>query len=185
MKWCKAALALVLLFAGAGMASAQKYTVVYVFGDSTVDNGYYKAFANPSENASFNADWSAAKAAGAGVPTTSPGLMRSQFLANYFGADALPRNQNGSNYATGGAKNAATNNAQNGGPPLAIPTATQIANYLSDHGNAGDPSALYYVSSGGNDLLFASGASGSVPGAGRFDGPSPMMSFSAAMALPN
>ena len=42
---------------------------------------------NPGGGVNFNALWPAAVAAGAGKPTTSPGLMNSEALAAYFGLD--------------------------------------------------------------------------------------------------
>src|SRR5882724_7115580 len=66
-------------------ASAQPFTQALVFGDSTVDSGFYKTLSSPGSSATYNGLWAAAVAAGGGVPTTSPGLMNSQDLAAYFG----------------------------------------------------------------------------------------------------
>ncbi|CAN5446827.1 hypothetical protein BH11PSE11_BH11PSE11_30970 [soil metagenome] len=135
-----------------------------VFGDSTVDSGYYRALANPGGGATYNAQWASAVANGAGVPTSSPGQMFSEVLAARLGLSALPSNQTGgTNYATSGAKNADVNTAANGGFQAAIPTVTQIANYLAANGNRADPNALYLISSGSNDVVFAAGQSGTGP----------------------
>lgn len=145
-------------------AAAQKYTAVYVFGDSNLDTGYYRALANPGSNPTYNGYWPAAVANGAGRPTSSPGLNRSQLLAQYFGGNALPANQaGGTNYATSGAKNQTVNNGQTGGFQAAIPTVTQIANYLSAHSNQADANALYYINSGSNDVAYALGQTGTGP----------------------
>ena len=99
---------------------------------------------------------------GAGVPTSSPGLVYPQVLASYYGLTANPANQpGGTNYATSGAKDADENTSANGGFKAAIPTVTQIANYLA--ANQADANALYLISSGGNDVSFASGAAGNGP----------------------
>jgi outer membrane lipase/esterase len=138
-----------------------KYSALIVFGDSTVDSGYYRAIgASPSPNATFSGYWPAALAAGAGIPTSSPGLVYPQVLAQQLGVHADPANQPcGTNYATSGAKNVDVNSSVNGGFRAAVPTVAQIASYLSGAGKA-DPKALYLISSGGNDVAFAAGLTG-------------------------
>jgi outer membrane lipase/esterase len=133
------------------------------FGDSTIDSGFYRALASPGGGATFNALWASAVAAGAGKPTTSPGLMSSEALAALFGLTGLPSNQGGSNYATSGAKDVTTNTAATGGFQAAIPTVTQIANYLAAVGGRANASALYLISSGGNDISYALGQTGTAP----------------------
>src|ERR1700750_2762731 len=105
-------------------AASQTLNQFIGFGDSTIDSGYYRALPNPGGGATFNALWPAAVAAGAGKPTSSPGLMSSEALAAQFGLSAAPSNQGGSNYATSGAKNVDVNTAVNGGFQQAIPTVT-------------------------------------------------------------
>ena len=81
-----------------------------------------------------------------------------------FWSDAIPTNQpGGTNFATSGAKNVAVNNGINGGFTAAVPTVTQINNYLAASGGRANPSALYLISTGGNDVTFATGGSGSGP----------------------
>jgi outer membrane lipase/esterase len=146
------------------ISSAQSFNQALVFGDSTVDAGYYKSLANPGAGATYNSYWGAAVAAGAGAPTTNPGPMNSQFLASYFGLTANPADQaGGTNYATSGAKDVTVNNAQTGGFGAAIPTVTQIANYLAASNGRANGSALYLISSGGNDVSYAVGGSGTGP----------------------
>lgn len=144
-------------------AYGQSFNQVNVFGDSTVDSGYYKILPNPGASATYNSYWAAAVAAGAGAPTTNPGPMNSQILASYFGLSALPANQGGTDYATSGAKNVTVNDAQTGGFKAAIPTTIQIANYLAANGGSANPNALYLISSGGNDVSYAIGATGTGP----------------------
>jgi outer membrane lipase/esterase len=148
----------------AGSCAGATFSQIIVFGDSSVDSGYYRALASPGANATYNAYWATAVASGAGSPTSSPGLMYPQVLASYFGLTANPSNQRGgTNYATSGAKNVDVNSSINGGFKAAIPTVTQIANYLAANGNRADANALYLVSSGGNDLGYASGFTGTGP----------------------
>lgn len=145
-------------------SAAQIYSQVIVFGDSNLDSGYYRALASPGGGATFNSYWLAGVAAGAGAPVSRPGLMVSEVLASYFGLTAIPANQpGGTNYATSGAKNADVNTSANGGFQAAIPTVTQIANYLSANGNVANPNAVYLIASGDNDVSFARGDSGTGP----------------------
>jgi len=156
--------ALLFLPAAATSAAAQNLSQFIGFGDSTIDSGYYRSLASPGGGATFNSYWAAAVAAGAGIPTTSPGLMSSQALAALLGLTALPADQpGGTNYATSGAKNVDANDATNGGFTAAIPTVTQIQNYLAAVNGHANGNALYLISSGGNDVSFALGSSGAGP----------------------
>jgi phospholipase/lecithinase/hemolysin len=160
----------VLLAIGAAFLSftqglaAQPFNQVIVFGDSNVDSGYYRQLSSPGGSAVFNADWPAAVADGAGVPTSSPGPENSQVLAGFLGLTANPANTpGGTNYATSGAKNVTVNNAQTGGFTAAIPTVTQIANYLSANAGVANSQALYLIHSGDNDAKYAAGETGTGP----------------------
>ena len=140
-------------------ASAQSFTQALVFGDSSVDSGFYKVLGNPNGPATnkFNIAFAAAIAAGGtGAPTNSPGLMNSQVLAAHFGLTADPANQpGGTNFATSGAKNVLVNDGTNGGFVAAIPTVQQIDNYLASVSGHANSDGLYMVSSGANDISFA------------------------------
>jgi outer membrane lipase/esterase len=140
-------------------ASAQSFNQVIVFGDSTVDSGFYKVVGNPRGGAGFNSAFTAAIAAGGtGAPTSGGGLMNPQVLASYFGLTANPANQpGGTNFATSGAKDTIFNNATNGGFGAAIPTAIQMSRYLAGNGGLANSNGLYLISSGGNDVAFAFG----------------------------
>ena len=145
-------------------SAAQPFSQVIVFGDSNVDSGYYKALSSPGGGTTFNTDWPAAVAHGAGAPTSSPGLVNSQYLAAYFGLTANPANTaGGTNYATSGAKNVTVNNTQTGGFTAAIPTVTQITNYLTANSGAANSQALYLIHSGDNDIAYAAGTTGAGP----------------------
>jgi phospholipase/lecithinase/hemolysin len=154
----------VALVSFAQRTAAQPFTQVIVFGDSNVDSGFYKALSSPGGSTTYNNLWPSAVAHGAGAPTTSPGLMNSQFLAAFFNLTANPANTaGGTNYATSGAKNEIPNSAANGGFTAAIPTGTQIRNYLSAHGGVADSQALYLIWSGDNDVGYANGDTGTSP----------------------
>jgi phospholipase/lecithinase/hemolysin len=162
-----AALALLILLAlsaGYRPAVAQPLTQVIVFGDSNVDSGYFKALSNPGSTPTYNALWPSALAHGAAAPTTNPAPVKSQMLAAYFGLTANPSNTaSGTNYATSGAKNVTVNNTQTGGFTAAIPTVTQISNYLAANSGAADSKALYLIYSGDSDIKYALGQSGAGP----------------------
>ncbi len=69
---------------------------------------------------------------------------------------AIPSNQpGGTNYATSGARNNETNGQNDGLFTQAVPTVTQINNYLAANGGVANPNALYLISSGGNNVSFA------------------------------
>ncbi len=155
--------ALLLSVATAGPAGAQQVNQFIVFGDSTVDSGFYRTLTNPGGGVFSNAQWAAAVAAGAGAPTTRPGLMSSEALAALFGLTATPSNQGGTNFATSGAKDVDANGPVNGGFTAAVPVATQIANYLAGTGGHANANGLYLISAGANDVSFATGNSGSGP----------------------
>ena len=153
-----------ILLSFAERSYAQIFNQVIVFGDSEVDSGYYKTLSNPSGNATYNSLWPSAVAAGAGAPTTNPAPVKSQILAALFGLTANPANTpGGTNYATSGAKNVTINNAQTGGFTAAIPTVTQISNYLSANGGKANSQALYLIDSGSNDVSYATGGTGNGP----------------------
>jgi outer membrane lipase/esterase len=162
MKYRSAIMAVGLVFAS-GPAMSQTFSQFFGFGDSSIDSGAYRVLASPRDGAAFNALWPRAVADGAGKPTSSPGLMSSEALAAAFGLTAIPSDQGGTNYATSGAKNVTINNAATGGFGAAVPTVTQIANYLAANGGHADANALYLISSGGNDIAFATHNSGVGP----------------------
>ncbi len=131
----------------AGPATSQTFNQFVGFGDSTIDSGWYRNLAFPTGNAIIDADLPAAVANGGGLSTTGPGPVSSQGLAAYFGLNGNPANQGGTNYATGGARN-----NQAGSLPNAVPTVTQINNFLAASNGAANADALYLIGSGGNDV---------------------------------
>jgi len=160
---CKGAIVVASLLAVGRPAAAQSFNQFFGFGDSTIDSGSYRILNSPGGGAAFDALWPSAVAAGAGKPTTSPGPVSSEALAALFGLTAIPADQGGSNYATSGAKNVTINTAATGGFTAAIPTVTQIANYLAATGGRANGNAIYLISSGGNDVSYALGGTGTGP----------------------
>jgi outer membrane lipase/esterase len=144
-------------------AGAQDFNQAIVFGDSTVDSGWYRNPANPpftppvnANQAKFNNDVLVAATQGGGKPTTGPGLMNSEVLAAYFGLTALPANQpGGTNYATSGARSALDNEPGDGLFTGDTPTTAQFNNYLAGNGGRANRDALYLINSGNNDIAFA------------------------------
>lgn len=139
---------------------ADVVTNLFVFGDSTVDTGWYlNQF--PGNPTLKNLAQASAQNGGR-IPNTPYGQGAAQVLAAHYGLTANPANQpGGTNYAAGGAQiNAAFIN------PAAPSVASQITSYLSAHGGHADPNALYLFSAGGNDIKYANNlyfANGGVP----------------------
>jgi outer membrane lipase/esterase len=157
-----------LLFFWCGHASATTFTQLDVFGDSTVDSGWWSGAlnsqcgavaapcktGNPTKDVAIQA---AIAAGGTGAPV-GVGLMNTQILATDLGLSALkPANQpGGTNYAISGSKDAVSGGFGNLNLNSNLPsTVQQISNYLTQHGGVASSSALYLISSGGNDITYA------------------------------
>jgi outer membrane lipase/esterase len=150
-----------------GQASAATFTELDVFGDSTVDSGWWSgalngqcgAVAGPctSGNQAFDTKVQAAIANGGTGAPVGVGLMNTQILASKLGLSAIPANQpGGTNYAISGSKDAVSGGLGNLQPNPNLPsTVQQMSNYLAQHGGVANATALYLISSGGNDITFA------------------------------
>jgi outer membrane lipase/esterase len=138
-------------------ASAVTFDNVFVFGDSTVDTGWFRYKPLPT-NPTLNSLAAASLADGGRIPDTPFGIGAAQVLAAHYGLTANPADQpgGGTNYAAGGAQNNA--NFVN---PNAPSTVSQITTYLTTHAGVADPNAQFLFSSGGNDIKYASGLVGS------------------------
>jgi outer membrane lipase/esterase len=130
---------------------ASTFDNVFVFGDSTVDTGWFRYTPLPV-NPTLNALAAASLADGGRIPDTPYGIGAAQVLAASYGLNANPADNGagGTNFAVSGAQNNA--NFIN---PNAPSTVTQMTNYLLAHSGAADANALYLVSSGGNDIKYA------------------------------
>ncbi|KAF1711014.1 autotransporter domain-containing esterase [Pseudoxanthomonas sangjuensis] len=135
---------LALALAAAAPAFAQsEYSGTVFFGDSLTDSGAFRPGL---------VQVGGSQAVALGRFTTNPGLVWSEFLADFYGhpGDAVALNQGGENYAVGGAR-VATEGTSPFGP---IPSlATQVGAYLTANGGRADPNALYTVWGGANDLF--------------------------------
>lgn len=147
------ALALGMLLAASGLAQAQAsehnraFARTVFFGDSLTDAGYFRPLL-PLQAQPVTGQF-----------TTNPGLVWSQYLANYYAADkgtawlatgAQPRDDSGDNYAAGGARVAEDVN----GPLGYVPSLkSQVSHYLARHQGRADAGALYTVWGGANDLF--------------------------------
>ncbi|MGO4222998.1 autotransporter outer membrane beta-barrel domain-containing protein [Lysobacter sp. TAF61] len=134
------------LAAAPAFAQANPYSQTVFFGDSLTDSGHFRPalvqVVGPS-------------GALLGRFTTNPGLVWSEYVADFYGSNAVSDNQGGSNYAVGGARNG-TNIVSGLG---AVPSlTTQIGSYLSRNGGHADANALYTVWGGANDLFAAATA---------------------------
>jgi outer membrane lipase/esterase len=152
-------------------AAADPFSRLWVFGDSTVDTGWFEKapFSGEANFDFYLAPTSphgktGAEKWGIGRPTSSPGPMSVGVLGYILGVTTHPHNrlddqgELGTNYATSGARNKEVNTAASGLFPNAIPTRRQVEDYLRDHNPRGH--ALYVVSSGGNDVSSALSANG-------------------------
>lgn len=140
------AAALALSAAAPAFAGDNVFSNTYFFGDSLTDSGYFRPYliSQAGPNGAL-----------VGRFTTNPGLVWSEYLANYYGTGANPAlgfdgtgliSQGGTNYAIGGAR--VDTNAL-GNPSLSM--TTQLGLYLAN--NSVDPNALYTVWGGANDLF--------------------------------
>ncbi|PJK09305.1 autotransporter domain-containing esterase [Lysobacteraceae bacterium NML08-0793] len=117
------------------------------FGDSLTDAGFFRPLLPAAAQPVI------------GQFTTNPGLVWSQYLANYYGADrstawlatgALPKADDGDNYAVGGARVATDSIGALGYTPSLD---SQLSEYLRRNGGRADARALYTVWGGANDLF--------------------------------
>ena len=135
----------------AGTAGAAGFDQLVVFGDSTLDSGYFAYTTSGSD--SFNTQMQAALAKGLTGGWAGDGTMNTIMLANKFGLSLAPSNApgGGTNYANGGATTVYN-------PLSALPdnicTLYQIDNYLSSVHNVANPNALYLIKTGDNDVTY-------------------------------
>ena len=166
-----------------GLAGAipMTFTNFFAFGDSTVDSGalqYLSPDLPSPPNPGLTDRLQNALANGGTDSPVGVGLMNTQILAADFGLTANTAyttggvvGGGGTNYAISGAVDAADagsgNDPGNGGigninqagkpnpNPALLSTVDQLETYLNSVGGHADPSALYLISSGGNDYSYA------------------------------
>ena len=145
MKPVRTALAAALALA-AMPAFAQTYSSTVFFGDSLTDTGAFRPALVATQGPA---------AAIVGRFTTNPGLIWAEYLADFYGTNAAPSNQGGTNYAVGGAR-IGSNGTQVFAPGVSvtIPSLqTQVNAYLGANGGRADANALHTVWGGANDLF--------------------------------
>lgn len=128
--------------------NTQEFSKVVIFGDSLSDTGRLKDIViqvAPSVGGALQASF-----------TTNPDDVWASILADSYGKTTKPfttNNQNGTNFAVGGARSGEVVN-WNG---IRVPnTSEQIETYLNKHNQKADPNALYAVWIGSNDLIAVS-----------------------------
>ena len=139
-------LAVALAIAAApALAQDSPYSETVFIGDSLTDSGHFRPaliqVVGPS-------------GALIGRFTTNPGLVWSEYLAEFYGTSAVSDNQGGTNYAVGGARTGTDTSGALGPIPS---LATQTSSYLTSTGGRADPNALYTVWGGANDLFAVAG----------------------------
>jgi phospholipase/lecithinase/hemolysin len=155
-------------------AVPQSFTNFFAFGDSSIDSGalqYLSPFLPMPPNPGLTNRLQNALANGGTDSPVGVGSMNSQLLAADFGLSANTAYTTGgvivgggTNYAIAGALDAAVSG--NGGisninqagtipNPALLSTVAQVEAYLSSAGGSADPSALFLISSGANDVSYA------------------------------
>ncbi|TWT21070.1 autotransporter domain-containing protein [Luteimonas marina] len=143
-------LAAALALAAAPAFAAGPFSQTVFIGDSLSDAGHFRPLLIQQVGP---------QAAIIGRFTTNPGLVWSEWLADYYGTDAstawsatgaTPQAGSGSNYAVGGALVGQDAVGALGYTPS---LATQTNAYLAANGGRADPDALYSVWGGANDLF--------------------------------
>ena len=136
-----------VIFASSGELPAAGFDQFIGFGDSTLDTGYFRY--HSTGNPALDHALAAAIAHGATGGFAGNGEMGTTMLAGRFGLSASPIGGGGTNYAVGGALTAAD-------LPPTVSVVRQIWNYLASVNGVANPHALYVISSGNNDLTYAS-----------------------------
>jgi outer membrane lipase/esterase len=133
-------LAMALVAATATAFAADPYSQTVFFGDSLTDAGFFRPLLPLSVRPVT------------GQFTTNPGLVWSQWVADYYGTGSVPNGngQIGTNYAAGGARVGVNSTGALGPIPSLV---TQVNNYLTANGGRADRNALYTVWGGANDLF--------------------------------
>jgi len=142
----RSALAAALALAAVPALAQSPFSKTVFFGDSLTDTGYYRpVLVQLDPSASI-----------VGRFTTNPGWVWSDYLADYYGTNAMPNGngQSGDNYAAGGARVGVDNtNPLNPMLPATPSLKTQLNAYLTANGGKADANALYTVWGGANDLF--------------------------------
>ena len=134
-----------------GTVGAAGFDQFIVFGDSTLDTGYFVY--HKSGNGQFDAALATALQEGATGGWAGNGVMNTTILADKFNLPLLPVDApgGGTNYANGGATTVYNYKSM---VPDNVWTNLQIERYLNSVGGAANPNALYLIKTGDNDVTF-------------------------------
>ncbi len=134
-----------------GGAGAAGFDQFIVFGDSTLDTGYFRY--STSGDPAFDAKMLTAVAGGATGGFAGNGVMNTTMLAERFGLTAVPVTApgGGTNYANGGATTVVNHESM---VPDNVCTLSQIEFYLASVNGVANPNAIYLIKSGDNDVTF-------------------------------
>ncbi|MEI8374416.1 MAG: autotransporter domain-containing protein [Planctomycetota bacterium] len=146
-----AALFLFTALSAPGTAGAAGFNQFNIFGDSTLDTGYF-AFTT-SGTSSFDIPMQTALHNGLTGGFAGDGVMNTTMLADKFGLSATPADApgGGTNYANGGATTVVNHESM---VPDNVCTLSQIEIYLAKVHGVANPNALYLIKSGDNDVTF-------------------------------
>lgn len=134
-----------------GSVSAAGFNQLVVFGDSTLDTGYFRY--HLSGNPAYDNALAHAITQGATGGYAGNGVMNTIILGQKFGLTATPVGVpgGGTNYANGGATTVINHQSM---VPNNVSTILQIQNYLASVNGIADPKTLYLIKSGDNDVTF-------------------------------
>lgn len=132
-----------------GAAYADGFDQFVVFGDSTLDTGYFRYHTTGS--ATTDSEIANAISLGATGGWAGNGVMNTTILAGKFGLGADTIGGGGTNYANGGATTVPNNHPIF---PANVTTLQQIENYLASVKGAANSHALYLIKSGDNDVTY-------------------------------
>ncbi len=141
-------IALAIALAASPALAQSPYSRTVFFGDSLTDAGYFRPLLPPDVQAAT------------GQFTTNPGWVWAQYVADYYGTNAVANGngQKGDDYAAGGARvGVDVPNPLNPGLPPVPSLKSQAAAYLAANGGKADANALYTVWGGANDLFAVAG----------------------------
>jgi len=144
-----AALFSFLTLSAFGVTSAAGFNQFIVFGDSTLDTGYFRY--HTTGNPGIDHVIVTAIAHGATGGWVGNGVMNTTILAGKFGLSAETVDNGGTNYANGGATT-----ISNDAPiiPANVATLQQIENYLASVNGVANPKGLYLIKTGDNDATY-------------------------------
>lgn len=137
-----------------GAAGAAGFDQFVVFGDSTLDTGYFRY--NPTEVTAWQDQLIDAIGKGATGGFAGNGVMNTTILADKFGLTVAPIGApgGGTNYANGGATTVVNPDSM---LPDNVCTILQIQNYLASVNGVANPHAIYLIKSGDNDVTYVLG----------------------------